>query len=58
MHKQDFTCDKNVKFTKHELLSIVEEEAKHICEKSDDVHSIAETALNDFIRRYGKFVQI
>ncbi|MFQ5964099.1 MAG: hypothetical protein ACE5KZ_07435 [Candidatus Scalinduaceae bacterium] len=58
MHKQDDTRNKDAKFTKEELLSIFEEEAKHICKKPDEAHSIAESALCDFLRMHGEYVRL
>ncbi len=57
MYKQDITRSKYEKFTTEELLSIFKVEAQHICGKHDDVHSIAVSTLNDFIKCHGKYVR-
>jgi hypothetical protein len=54
--KQSTTCTKYAKYTTYELISIFKEEAQFICKNSDEVHSIVESVLNDFIKRYGKYV--
>jgi hypothetical protein len=56
-HKQSATCTRYAKYTTDELLSIFKEEAQFICKKSDEVHSIVESVLSDFIKRYGKYVR-
>jgi hypothetical protein len=56
-NKQNATCTKYAKYTADELLSIFKEEAQFICKKSDEVHPIVESVLNDFIKRYGKYVR-
>jgi len=56
-HKQIATCTKYAKYTTDELLSIFKEEAQLICKNSDEVHSIVESVLIDFIKRYGKYVR-
>jgi hypothetical protein len=43
-------------FTTKELLSIFRVEAQHICKKPDDVHSISESTLKDFISYHGQYV--
>ncbi len=53
--EQDATCNKYARFTTEELLSIFKVEAQHICKKFDEVHSIAVSTLNDFIRYYTNF---
>lgn len=58
-HKENVTYNKYASFTIDELFSIFKEEAQCICKKSDEVHSIVESALNDFIERYaGKYVRL
>jgi hypothetical protein len=44
-------------FTKEELLSIFKLEAQYICKRSDEVASIADSTLNDFIKYHHKYVQ-
>ncbi|MFQ5964332.1 MAG: hypothetical protein ACE5KZ_08620 [Candidatus Scalinduaceae bacterium] len=58
MHKQGVASDKYAKFTIKELLSIFKMEAQRICKKPDEAHSIAESTLNDFIKKHGKYVHI
>ncbi len=57
MYKQDITRNKYEKFTIEELLSIFKVEARHICKRPDEVYSIAESVLNDFIKWHGKYVR-
>ncbi len=53
----DIDRNKYAKFTTDELLSIFKEEAEKICKKPDEVHSMAESALNDFIKKNRKYVK-
>ncbi len=57
MHRQNVDSNKYLKFTVEELLSIFREEAQYICKRHDEVHSISESALNDFIKCHGKYVR-
>ncbi len=57
MHKQNVGSNNYVKFTTEELLSIFKEGAQRICKSPDDVHSISESTLNDFIKCHGKYVR-
>ena len=57
MHKQNVDSNKYLKFTTEELLSMFKEEAQHICKRPDEVHSISESTLNDFIKCHGKYVR-
>ncbi len=57
MYKQDIACNEYTKFTTKELLSIFRVEAQHICKRPDDVNSISESTLNDFIKWHGKYVR-
>ena len=57
MNKQNVISNNYVKFTREELLSIFRVEAQHICKSSDDVHSISESTLNDFIKWHSKYVR-
>ncbi len=57
MHKQNVGTNNYVKFTIEELLSIFKVEAQHICNSADDVNSISESTLNDFIKWHGKYVR-
>ena len=56
-HKQEVTFIEYERFTIKELLSIFKEEAQHICKEPDEVHSIAESTLNDFTKRHHKYVR-
>jgi hypothetical protein len=55
MNKQEI-ASKCAKFTIEELLSIFRVEAQYICKKPDDVHSISESTLKDFISYHGQYV--
>ena len=57
MHKQNVGSNNYVKFTTEELLSIFKVAAQRICKSPDDVHSISESTLNDFIKWHGKYVR-
>ena len=57
MHKQNVDSNKYLRYTTEELLSIFKEEAQHICKRPDEVHSISESTLNDFIKCHGKYVR-
>ncbi len=57
MHKQNLGSNNYVKFTTEELMSIFKVEAQLICKSPDDVHSISESTLNDFIKWHGKYVR-
>ncbi len=54
-YKQEI-ANKCAKFTIEELLSILRVGAQYICRKPDDVHSIAVSTINDFIKWHGKYV--
>ena len=56
MHKQNVSSNNYVKLTTEELLSIFKVEAQNICKSPDDVYSISESTLNDFIKWHGKYV--
>ncbi len=57
MYMQNNT-DNSATFTEEELLSMFKAEAQAICKKPEDILSIAESALSDFIEFYGKYVRI
>jgi len=57
MHEKD-NVGNSVTFTVEELLSIFKAEAQSICNKPEDVLSIAESTLCDFIKRYNKYVRL
>ncbi len=57
MYKQD-NAGISAKFTVEELLSIFKAEAQSICKKPEDILSIAESTLNDFVKCYSKYVRI
>ena len=57
MYERDVGGRKYTKFTVDELLSIFETEAQQICKMPDEVHSVAEETLIDFIKLHGKYVR-
>ncbi len=57
MYRQDIAFNKCAKYTKEELLSMFKAEAQLICKEPEDVRTIAESALKDFIKCYGEYVR-
>jgi hypothetical protein len=57
MHKQDIAINECTKYTTEELLSIFKTEAQYICKSPEDVRTIAESALRDFIKCHGSYVR-
>ncbi len=57
MYKQN-NADNSATFTEEELLSMFKTEAQAICKKPEDILSIAESTLCDFIECYSKYVRI
>ncbi len=57
MHKQDIAFNKCTKYTIEELLSMFKAEAQSICKKPEDVRTIAESALKDFIKCHRSYVR-
>lgn len=57
MYKRDNTYN-SAKYTVEELLSMFKVEAQSICNKPEDVLSIAESTLRDFIKCYSKYVRL
>ncbi len=57
MYKQDNAGD-SAKFTVEELLSMFKTEAQSICKKPEDILSIAESTLRDFIECHSKYVRV
>jgi len=57
MYEQDH-AGSSAKFTVEELLSIFKAEAQSICKKPEDILSVAESTLSDFIKCYSKYVSI
>lgn len=57
MYKQDIAFNECAKYTIEELLSMFKAEAQFICKDPEDVRTIAESALSDFIKRYGSYVR-
>ncbi len=57
MYKQDIAFNKCSKYTIEELLSMFRAEAQFICKEPEGVCTIAESALSDFIKRYGSYVR-
>jgi len=57
MYQQN-NADNSVKFTVEELLSMFKAEAQSICKKPEDILSIAESTLSDFIKSYSRYVRL
>lgn len=57
MYKRDNTYN-SAKYTVEELLSMFKAEAQSICNKPEEVLSIAESTLCDFIKCYSKYVRL
>ncbi len=57
MYEQD-NAGNSAKFTVEELLSMFKTEAQSICKKPEDIISIAESTLSDFIKCYSKYVRL
>jgi len=57
MYQQN-NADNNAKFTVEELLSMFKAEAQSICKKPEDILSIAESTLSDFIKSYSRYVRL
>ena len=57
MYKQDIAFNRCAKYTIEELLSMFKAEAQSICTKPEDVRTVAESALSDFIKCYGRYVR-
>ncbi len=57
MYQQN-NAGNSAKSTVEELLSMFKTEAKSICKKPEDIHSIAESTLRDFVKCYSKYVRI
>ena len=57
MYQQNNT-DNSAKFTVEELLSMFKAEAQSICKKPEDILSIAESTLSDFIKSYSRYVRL
>ena len=57
MYKQNITFNKCAKCTVEELLSMFRAEAQFICKKPEDVRTVAESALSDFIKCHGSYVR-
>ena len=56
MHKQDIAFNRCAKYTIEELLSMFRAEAQFICKRPEDVRTVAESALSDFIKCHGNYV--
>jgi len=56
MYQQN-NADNSAKFTVEELLSMFKTEAQSICKKPEDILSIAESTLRDFIKSYSRYVR-
>ena len=57
MYKQDMVFNECAKYTTEELLSMFKAEAQSICKEPDDVRTIAESTLKDFIKCHGSYVR-
>ena len=57
MYKPDIAYNECTKYTTEELLLMFSAEAQSICKKPEDVRVIAESALSDFIKCYGRYVR-
>ncbi len=57
MYKQDIAFNKCAKYTIEELLSMFSAEAQSICKEPEDVRTIAESALSDFIKCHESYVR-
>ncbi len=56
MYEQD-NAGNSAKFTVDELMSMFKTEAQSICKKPEDIPSIAESTLSDFIKSYSRYVR-
>ncbi len=57
MYQQN-NAGNSAQFTVEELLSIFKTEAQSICENPEDILSIAESTLSDFIKSYSRNVRL
>ncbi len=57
MYQQN-NAGNGAKFTVEELFSMFKTEAQSICNKPEDILSVAESTLRDFIKCYSKYVRI
>ena len=57
MYQQNSTGNSG-EFTVEELLSMFKTEAQSICKKPEDILSIAESTLRDFVECYSKYVKV
>ncbi|MCP4255561.1 MAG: hypothetical protein GY775_19575 [Candidatus Scalindua sp.] len=57
MYKQNNVAASTT-FTVDELLSMFKTEAQYICKKPEDILSIAESTLSDFIECHSKYVKV
>ncbi len=57
MYKQNNVAASTT-FTVDELLLMFKTEAQSICRKPEDILSIAESTLRDFIECHGKYVKV
>ncbi len=56
MYKQDIAFNRCAKYTVEELLSMFKAEAQFICKEPEDVRTVAESTLSDFIKCHGNYV--
>ena len=57
MYKQDVAFNKCAKYTIEELLSMFKAEAQSIYKEPEDVRTVAESALSDFIKCHKSYVR-
>jgi hypothetical protein len=57
MYQQN-NAGNSAQFTVEDLLSIFKTEAQPICENPEDILSIAESTLSDFIKSYSRNVRL
>jgi len=58
VYRQNDPFNECEKYTTEELLLMFKTEAQSICKEPEEVCSIAESALNDFVKCYGKYVRL
>ncbi len=57
MYKQDIAFNKCAKYIIKEILSMFKAAAQFICKEPEDIRTIAESALSDFVKCYGSCVR-
>ena len=56
MYQQN-NAGNSAQFTVEELLSMFKTEAQSICKEPEDILSIAESTLSDFIKSYSRYAR-